>query len=70
MSGAGGRRRAALSCGWVFLGLLALMGCREEEQGRPVILDDSAYRGEPDDVMALGDDTVQALNERALTQQF
>ena len=70
MWGADGRRAVAL-CGWLLLCGLALMGCREDEVNRVIQLDKGKYPGElNDDALSLPEDTVQALNERALTQQF
>ncbi len=43
--------------------VLALAGCREEEQGRPLAFEPGVYKGEKPP--ALTDDQVRALQERA-----
>ena len=51
------------------LGVLALAGCREEEQDRVLFHDPGTYPLELPD-SGLDEGAVRSLNERALTQRF
>jgi len=42
--------------------VLALAGCREEEQGRPLSFDPGVYRGEK--IQPLTNDQIRALQDR------
>lgn len=46
--------------------LLTVQGCREEEQGRPLLYDKGTYLGQPDP--PLDDTQVEALRQRARHQ--
>jgi hypothetical protein len=48
--------------------VLALAGCREDEQARAIHADKGVYQGP--DMPALDDDTREALRERAQNQNF
>lgn len=48
--------------------LLLVGGCREEEQGRPLVYDKGTYQGQADEKLA--DDQVEALRQRAARQRI
>jgi hypothetical protein len=56
-------------CGGLLLCGLVLMGCREDEQDRLITFEKGRYPGEVERTTATPE-AVQALNERAMTQQF
>ena len=47
---------------------LAVQGCREDEQNRPLLYDKGSYRGQPD--APLSDEQVDALRQRSTNQKF
>lgn len=61
-----GFRRLAVVFGVVTLA--ALVGCREQEQGRPLTYSKGEYRGQSDE--GLRDDTLNALRLRAQRQNY
>ena len=65
-----GRSRTALVGACLVLCILALAGCREEEQDRVLFHDPGTYPLELPDPAGLDEGTVRSLNERALTQRF
>jgi len=48
--------------------LLLVGGCREEEQGRPLVYDKGTYQGQADEQLA--EDQVEALRQRAARQRI
>jgi hypothetical protein len=48
--------------------VLAVQGCREDEQNRPLLYDKGSYRGQPDP--PLTDEQVDALRQRSAGQKF
>lgn len=48
--------------------VLAVQGCREDEQNRPLLYDKGSYRGQPDP--PLSDEQVDALRQRSAGQRF
>jgi hypothetical protein len=48
--------------------VLAIQGCREDEQNRPLAYDKGVYRGQPD--QTLDDQQVEALRQRTAGQKF
>jgi hypothetical protein len=55
---------------WLAIAGIALvaLGCREEEQNRPLTYDKGTYQGQPDP--ALSDQQVEMLRQRAAGQKF
>ena len=47
---------------------LVAQGCREDEQGRPLMHDKGSYQGQPDE--PLTDEQVDALRQRSAGQKF
>ena len=47
---------------------LAMQGCREDEQDRPLTYDKGVYRGQPD--QALNEQQVETLRQRSAAQKF
>jgi len=60
------RRTAGLFA--LALAALALSGCNEEEQARPIHMEKGAYKGAAD--TALAPQQVQALQQRSTSQRF
>ncbi|NQW08261.1 MAG: hypothetical protein HQ481_00060 [Alphaproteobacteria bacterium] len=52
----------------VLIAAIALVGCRTEEQGRPVAYDKGVYQGQPD--TALPEARLNDLRDRARRQHF
>jgi hypothetical protein len=48
--------------------VLAMQGCREDEQNRPLAYEKGVYRGQPD--QALADQQVEGLRQRSAGQKF
>jgi hypothetical protein len=48
--------------------VLAMQGCREDEQDRPLTEDTGVYRGQPERM--LGDQQVEMLRQRTSGQRF
>lgn len=48
--------------------VLAMQGCREDEQNRPLTYDKGVYQGRPD--QALDEQQVEALRQRTAGQKF
>ncbi len=61
-----GHRRLVVVVG--LLAVAALAGCREQEQGRPLMYEKGVYQGQQDD--ALTDDTLETLRLRAQRQSY
>ncbi len=61
-----GYRRLATVLGLAVL--VALAGCREDEQGRPLHYDKGVYQGQPD--QDLREDTLEMLRQRAQHQNY
>ncbi len=62
-----GTKRALLAL--TVVGLVAgISGCREEEQGRPMVKQKGVYEGQVDE--ALGDDKRSDLRSRTAGQRF
>lgn len=60
--------RARLAAAVVVAGLVALTGCREEEQDRVLLFEQGTYQGTPDNT--LDDGQVSELRSRAQRQQY
>jgi hypothetical protein len=60
--------RSLLAAAVIVAGLVALAGCREEEQDRVLLFEQGTYLGEPDN--ALDDQQVSELRSRAQRQQY
>ncbi len=50
------------------VGLAALAGCRDQEQGRPLAHDKGSYQGRPDP--GLTDEVREVLRQRARQQSY
>ena len=62
----GGRGKMALCVAGLLV--LALGGCREEEQDRPLMYEKGTYQGKTDNVLTA--DEARALQERGNMQKF
>lgn len=62
-----GAKRALLVTAMIGL-TMAATGCREEEQGRPMVEQKGVYEGPADE--PIGEKRVQELKSRAAGQQF
>ncbi len=60
--------RSLLAAAVIVAGLVALTGCREEEQDRVLLFEQGTYLGEPDNT--LDDQQVNELRSRAQRQQY
>lgn len=63
-----GRRNLHVVALVAAIGMIGLAGCREDEKGRIINLEQGVYKGNPD--TALDDGQVDELRSRAARQQY